>query len=213
MKIAWYSFHGRYSDNPRALHEGLVGRPDLEHVWLADPEHWAAFPPGTTTVDVDSDAATEALESADLVVANTHVEVPWTKPAGATYVQTWHGTPLKRIHRDVLWAPPGRLDRLDEDVAKWDLLLSPNAASTPRLRHAFRYTGEVLESGYPRNDLLSEERRDLVSARLRAELDIPDDVTVVLYAPTWRDDEVFADDGPEIPLALDVARLADALGP
>jgi CDP-glycerol glycerophosphotransferase len=211
VRIAWYSFHGRYSDNPRALHERLLDRSDLDHVWLADPDHAAAFPPGTTTVDVDSPAATEVLESADVVVANTHVEVPWTKPSGTTYVQTWHGTPLKRIHRDVLWAPPGRLDRLDHDVAKWDLLLSPNAASTPRLRGAFHYRGEVLESGYPRNDLLSSRQHDEVRAKVRADLGVAPDVTVVLYAPTWRDDEVFTDDAGEVPLALDPRAVVEAL--
>ena len=211
MRIAWYSFHGRYSDNPRAMHEALLDRPDLEHVWLADPDHQGAFPPGTATVDVDSDAATQALESADLVIANTHVEVPWTKPSGTTYVQTWHGTPLKRIHRDVLWAPPGRLDRLDHDVAKWDLLISPNTFSTPLLRGAFGYDGEVLESGYPRNDLLSTPVHDDVRAKVRAEIGVRDETTVVLYAPTWRDDEVFDETAGEVPLALDPEVVLQAL--
>jgi CDP-glycerol glycerophosphotransferase len=34
------------------------------------------------------------LESADLLVANTHTEFDWDKAAGTTYLQTWHGTPL-----------------------------------------------------------------------------------------------------------------------
>jgi CDP-glycerol glycerophosphotransferase len=207
MRIVWYSFHGRYSDNPRALYESLAGRADIDHVWLADEQHLAAFPPGTATVDVDGPEAGPVLESADLVIANTHVEVPWTKPATTTYVQTWHGTPLKRIHRDVLWAPPGRLDRLDRDVALWDLLLSPNAASTPLLRGAFRYDGEVLESGYPRNDVLSRPGAADLRAKVRATLGVPQDAEVVLYAPTWRDDEVFTEDGREVPLALDPGAL------
>lgn len=207
MRIVWYSFHGRYSDNPRALYERLGDRPGIDHVWLAHQEHLAAFPPGATTVDVDGPDAGTTLESADLVVANTHVEVPWTKPAGTTYVQTWHGTPLKRVHRDVLWAPPGRLDRLDRDVACWDLLLSPNPVSTPRLRGAFRYQGEVLESGYPRNDLLSRPDAGEVRAKVRAALGVPQDAQVILYAPTWRDDEVFTGDDREVPLALDPAAL------
>ena len=207
MRVAWYSFHGRYSDNPRALYERLSGRSDIDHVWLADGNHLAAFPPGTRTIDVDGAEAGATLESADLVVANTHVEVPWTKPAGTTYLQTWHGTPLKRIHRDVLWAPPGRLDRLDLDVATWDILLSPNPVSTPRLRSAFRYEGKVLESGYPRNDVLSRSGVADVRAKVRAALGIPQDAPTVLYTPTWRDDEVFTNDLGEVPLALDPAAL------
>src|SRR4051812_31851940 len=212
MRIVWNSFHGRYSDNPRALFERLADRDGLEHVWLADPAHAAAFPPGAVTVDVDGPEATDALQVADLLIANTHTEVPWDKSDHTTYVQTWHGTPLKRVHRDVLWAPAGRLDRLDRDVARWDLLLSPNQVSTPRLRGAFRYDGEVLEAGYPRNDLLSDPERDTFRDRIRKELGIDDGATVVLYAPTWRDDEAFLPGSPTVPMALDLAGLSEALG-
>jgi CDP-glycerol glycerophosphotransferase len=212
VKIVYNSFHGRFSDNPKAIHERLRDRPDLEHVWLADPAHQAAFPEGVTTVDIDGPDARTALESADLLIANTHTEVEWDKGPGTTYLQTWHGTPLKRIHHDVLWAPPGRLARLDHDIAKWDLLLSPNEVSTPRLRKAFGFDGEVLETGYPRNDLLSSDRATEVRDRLRSELGIAAGATVVLYAPTWRDDEVFTDEASEVPLALETADFAEALG-
>lgn len=212
MRIVWNSFHGRYSDNPRALYEALADRADLEHVWLQDPDHAAAFPPATPTVDIDGPDAPGVLENADLLVANTHTEVEWHKGDRTIYLQTWHGTPLKRIHRDVLWAPEGRLDRLDGDVAKWDLLLSPNAVSTPRLRRAFHYDGEVLESGYPRNDLLSSPKAQGVRAKVRADLGLPDKAAVVLYAPTWRDDEAFADGRPNLPLALDFEVFRRELG-
>ena len=154
MHVVYNSFNGRFSDNPRAIHERLRDRPGTEHTWLLDPAHAAAFPDDVRTVAIDSPGARAALESADLVVAGTHTEVEWTKSAGTTYLQTWHGTPLKRIHYDVLLVPPGRLDYLDLDVARWDVLLSPNPVSSPRLRKAFGFDGPVWETGYPRNDLL-----------------------------------------------------------
>ncbi len=213
LRIVYNSFHGRFSDSPRAIFERLGDRPELEHVWLADPAHLAAFPAGVSTVDIDGPDARAALESADLVIASSHTELDWDKPAGSTYLQTWHGTPLKRVHYDVLWAPPGRLDDLDRDIAKWDLLLSPNPASTARLRGAFGYEGEVLESGYPRNDLLSSPEMPAVGARVRAALGIDPDVTTVLYAPTWRDDDVQRDATSDVPFALDPEAFAATLGP
>ena len=212
MKVVWSSFEGRYSDSPRALYEALRDRSDIEHTWLAAAGHRRWFPAGVTTADPANPEARAALEEADLVVASSHVEVDWEKGPGTTYLQTWHGTPLKRIHHDVLWAPPGRLARLDEDVARWDLLLSPNPASTPRLRQAFRYDGEVLESGYPRNDVLADPvRREEARTRARAALGLADDVTAVLYAPTWRDDEVQAEDPQPVPLMLDPRRFCEVL--
>ena len=213
MRILYNSFHGRYSDSPRAVFERLADVDGVDHVWLVDGEHADGFPGDVRTVDIDGSAARAALESADVVLANSHTEVEWTKGPATTYLQTWHGTPLKRIHRDVLWAPEGRLDRLDRDVAKWDVLVSPNRESTPRLRSGFRYDGEVLEIGYPRNDVLLAPDRDEQRDRVRAQLGLEPGSMVVLYAPTWRDDEKFSDGSPQVELGLDVARLLDQLGP
>ena len=210
MRIVYHSFAGRYSDNPRAIHERLVDRPGLEHVWLADPAHAAAFPADTKTVDPADPGVPELLASADLLVANTHTELDWEKRPGTTYLQTWHGTPLKRIHHDVLWAPEGRLVRLDRDIALWDVLLSPNAASTPRLAGAFGYRGRLAETGYPRNDALTGPGAEAVRDRTRAAMGLTSQQTAVLYAPTWRDQEVFGGSGP-LALPLDVAALRAAL--
>ena len=213
MLVVYNSFDGRYSDSPRVLHETYADQYAGEHVWLADPDHLHGFPSGTLTVPIDSRDAVDALEAADLVVANTHLEMEWNKAPGATYLQTWHGTPLKRIHHDVLWAPEGRLAELDRDVARWDHLVSPNPVSTPRLRAAFGYSGSVLETGYPRNDVLTSPAAPKIRARVRAALGIPDGVTAVLYTPTWRDRDYFEPPVGGLEFAVPLARLAEDLGP
>jgi CDP-glycerol glycerophosphotransferase len=210
MHVVYQSFHGRFSDNPRALYERLRERPGTEHTWLMDPAHAAAFPAEVSTARIDRPEARAALESADLVVAGTHTEVEWTKPPGTTYLQTWHGTPLKRIHYDVLLAPPGRLEELDRDVERWDVLLSPNPVSTPRLRKAFGFDGPVWETGYPRNDLLVGPHAAATRSVVRRELGLDDDETVVLYAPTWRDDELYSDVA-DVPLHLQLGELTHRL--
>jgi CDP-glycerol glycerophosphotransferase len=213
MKVVYNSFGGRYSDSPRAVYEALVDRgPELDHIWLCHPAHAHAFPVGTPTVPFGSPESLAALAAADILVSNDHVPLDWDKRPGSTYLQTWHGTPLKRIHHDVRWAPEGRLERLDADIARWDHLLSPNRASTPRLRRAFGFTREIHETGYPRNDLLSSPDRFAAGAAVRAELGVPADRTVVLYAPTWRDDLVFGTDGPDFTMHLDLADFAARLG-
>ena len=213
MKVVYHSFGGRYSDNPRAIYEGLVaaGRA-VQHVWLADPAHLAGFPAGTPTVEAGSPESVRVLEQADVVVSNTHIDVEWEKAPGGVYLQTWHGTPLKHIHFDVLWEVPGRLERLSQDVRRWDHLISPNADSTAPLRQAFGFPGEIAETGYPRNDVLSSPRRDEVRARLRRELGIADGTTAVLYTPTWRDDLLDEDGKQSFALHLDLDAFVDRLG-
>ena len=213
MNIVYVAFRGHFSDSPRALYEGLLERGvEATHTWLSAPHTQATFPDDVATVTFGSPESIAALEGADLVISNDHIPLDWEKKPGARYLQTWHGTPLKRIHNDVRWAPEGRLAYLEHDIARWDLLLSPNAASTLRLRNAFGYRGEIHETGYPRNDLLSSPQRDAVRAAVRADLGIDEGQTVVLYTPTWRDDLVFNKTGPqdfEFPVDLDefTARL------
>jgi CDP-glycerol glycerophosphotransferase len=214
MTVVYNSFGGRYSDNPRAIYETLIARAHPgRHVWLVDPAHAHGFPAGIETVPFGSDRCIEELESADVVVSNTHIELDWRKSPGTVYLQTWHGTPLKHIHFDSLWAPPGRVAYLTEDVHRWDHLLSPNGASTNLLRGAFGFTGAIAETGYPRNDVLSGPRRDDIRAAVRERLGIPDWATVVLYTPTWRDDILDQYGRQDFSLQLDLAEFADRLGP
>jgi len=142
-------------------------------------------------------------------VSNDVLAEAFAKAPGATYLQTWHGTPLKRIAHDVesrtFWKADEYQTWLPRDVARWDLLLSPNRYATGVLRRAFRYEGEILETGYPRNDALLAPDRDAVRAAVRARLGVEDGQTAVLYAPTWRDTLDFA-------FHLDLGRVADALG-
>jgi CDP-glycerol glycerophosphotransferase len=219
MKVVYNSYAGRYSDNPRAVYEFLRAREQrfgdqpLTHVWLMDPVHEYGFPAGADTVRSGSPESVQALETADVVVSNTHIELDWTKAPGAVYLQTWHGTPLKHIHFDVFWAPPGRLEYLTQDVRRWDHLLSPNQASTGPLRQAFDFSGDVVETGYPRNDVLVAPGHQEVRARVRDELGIPDDKTVVLYTPTWRDDLTDENGRQDFDLRLDLDEFTRRLGP
>jgi CDP-glycerol glycerophosphotransferase len=214
VNIVYVAFRGHFSDSPRALYEELLRRgADATHTWLSAPHTQGSFPAGVETLPFGSPESIAALESADLVVSNDHIPLDWEKRPGTTYLQTWHGTPLKRIHNDVLWAPEGRLAYLEQDIARWDHLLSPNPASTPRFQKAFGFEGPVHETGYPRNDVLSSPERDEVRARVRAELGLRDGQTAVLYTPTWRDDLVFNKTGPrDFEFAIDLDDFSARLG-
>jgi CDP-glycerol glycerophosphotransferase len=214
VNIVYVAFRGHFSDSPRALYIEIRARGiEATHTWLTAPHTRETFPDDVATVPFDSPEAIAALEGADLVISNDHIPLDWVKRPGSTYLQTWHGTMLKRVHNDVLWAPEGRLAYLDQDIARWDLLLSPNAVTTERLRKAFGFTGPIHETGLPRNDLLHSLQRDEVRARVRADLGIGEDQQVVLYTPTWRDDLVFAGaEGPTFEFPIDLAAFTERLG-
>jgi CDP-glycerol glycerophosphotransferase len=209
------SFRGRqYSDSPRAIFEELARRrPDLEYVWITKDGQFEP-PEGVRSVLYGSREHFRTVAQARFLVGNDPMPEWMRKREGQFYVQTWHGTPLKRIGYDIerpqFKNAQDYLRRFSADVAQWDVLVSPNPFSTPIMRRAFRYDGEVLESGYPRNDLLA--RGDAARAtRVRSLLGIAEGRRVVLYAPTWRDDQAKSG-GYQMELQLDLAAAREALG-
>ncbi|MFF4341613.1 CDP-glycerol glycerophosphotransferase family protein [Kitasatospora sp. NPDC001540] len=208
-------FGGRgYACNPRAVHAELVRRGTaLEHLWTVEDAQEQP-PPGVRAVRQWSPEWYEALATCRYLVGNTHFPEFLRRREGQVVVQLWHGTPLKRIaHRlPPGWAADdGYLRRLEHEVRQWSLLVSPSPFATPELRDSFRYRGEVLEAGYPRNDRLA--RPDPAeAAAVRRRLRLPPGRRVVLYAPTWRDDRPGPGGRHALDLRLDLAAARAALG-
>jgi CDP-glycerol glycerophosphotransferase len=213
--VLYNSFLGRFSDNPRGIYEELVRRGAPQRaVWLR--EDGQEFP-DVETVTPRTDTYLQRLGQARVVVGNTMLPLYLPKTRRATYLQTWHGTPLKKIGFDNprRALDPEGLRRAARDYRQWDFLVSQNLFSTEIFRRAFRFEGEILESGYPRNDILTSPSAPKVRQRVREQLGIADDQTVVLYAPTFRDDQIDQTrrpDGLDFPMALDIPRIEQALG-
>jgi CDP-glycerol glycerophosphotransferase len=105
-----------------------------------------------------------------------------------------------------------RIDAYDARAADWDYLVSPARYATPLLKRDFNYHGEVLEIGYPRNDVLKSEEAGEIRAATRASLGIRDDQVAVLYAPTFRDYLAADDTRAVMPDFFDFAAAAGRLG-
>jgi CDP-glycerol glycerophosphotransferase len=112
------------------------------------------------------------------------------KRKGNVYLQTWHGTPLKRLGFDIEVEGPETLarDNFYRESRNWDYLISANQYSSKIFSRAFRYHRRVLEVGYPHNDILFNGSVSLTK-EIREKLKIPREKKIVLYAPTWRDTE------------------------
>jgi CDP-glycerol glycerophosphotransferase len=215
--VVYNSFNGRYSDNPRAIFEELARREgDWTHLWTAPGTGAGAFPPGTTPIVPGTEEHARAVAGAKYIVANVEMREHLRKTPGMVFLQTWHGTALKRIGYDnrYVHANPAGFERDVEEYRRWDYLISPNAFTSGIFHSAFRgFDGEILETGYPRNDVLNAPDRDRTRAEVRAALGIEEGQVAVLYAPTWRDN-LYHEQGPDsFELALDVDEVARRLGP
>ena len=216
--VFYNSFTGRqYSDSPRAVHRELVARGlPLEHVW-AVTDGQAAIPPTGRAVALWQHQWYEALATSRYIVTNQHLPGWFRRREGQVVVQTWHGTPLKRIGFDIenlQFADKTYFENLAAEAGGWTHLVSPNRFSTPILRRAFRYAGEMLEIGYPRNDILfaQGEEREAITADVRRRLALPAGKKIVLYAPTWRDDEFYQSGSYKISMMLDLDDARRQLG-
>ena len=208
--VLFDSWRGQYSDNPRAISEELHRRDaGLSHFWVLDSRLAGDVPEWVEPVAAGSARHLALLGRARYLVSNGSVQGFHHKRRGTFFLQTWHGTPLKRIgfdiERDGSRAARQAVDTLRHNVARWDLLLSANSFSTAILRDAFGFGGQIAETGYPRNDLLVAPDANAVRQRVRAQLGISADQRAVLYAPTFRDAEPFR-------LLPEVRALAGALG-
>ena len=129
---------------------------------------------------------------------------------------TWHGTPLKRLvfdMDDVHSANPRYKDIVFKQTRAWDYLLSDNPFSTERFQSCFRFEKEkILEYGYPANDPMYAPDREEKAAKIKEKLGIPKDKKVILYAPTWRDDQFYEAGQYGFELDLDVNRLQEEFG-
>ena len=186
--ILFESFQGKViGDNPYAIFSEVLSRnPSFELLFTVDSK--TKSPEGAKGIKHGSIAWLKALATSRVLVNNTNFPGYFRKRSGQRYIQTWHGTPLKRLGRDIVDVVPtgSYLKMMDREASFWDFLISPNPYCTEILGKTFGYSGQILETGYPRNDVLisGKDKRDLV----RKSLGILDaNQQVVLYAPTWRD--------------------------
>ena len=87
-------------------------------------------------------------------------------------MQTWHGTPLKRLGHDIHVDENTTFYRsqvkakdmyrsYDIDSARYNYMISPNAFCTKIFPSAFNINKErLIETGYPRNDVMSNVTDD-----------------------------------------------------
>ena len=181
-----------FGDAPRYLYERLLERTHRFTIVWANNTTMRFEDAQTTKVKRHSPSYYWQLSRARYWVNNQNFPPELAKPDHTRFLQTWHGTPLKRMQHDV----ENMLSR-DEDYHEraarltgyWDALLSGSRYATRCFRSAFRFEGEVLELGYPRNDVFSWPDAPDRARLTRARLGLTDDPRkIILYAPTFRDD-------------------------
>lgn len=190
------SFQGKIiGDNPLYIYNALRSQNSkLVCLWTTR-KGISVAPESSEGIEHGSREWLRSLATSKYLVNNTNFPWYFRKRKDQRYLQTWHGTPLKKLMREIEESipNPGYLKTLEREARTWDFLISPNPYCSNVLPRVFSYGGPLLETGYPRNDVLVRSDHK-TRALVRNNLGISDPETkVVLYAPTWRDYERLAD--------------------
>lgn len=219
--IVFESNVGRnYTGNPKAIYEEMVRRG-------LDKKYHCVYIFEDTTVYLPGSAELVKrlrfryfyyMAVAGIWVSDSRFPEFIKKRNGVTYIQTWHGTPLKKlaldmdsVHMDGETSLANYKEKFRKNSQTWDYLISQNRFSTEVFRRCFDFQKEMLEFGYPRNDVLFQNNTETYIAELKESYGIRADAKIILYAPTWRDNEFYGNNRYKFNQALDYDLLKKEL--
>ena len=228
--IVFESFSGKsYSDTPKAVYEYMISSyeyQEYEFVWIfKEPDKYSFLKSlkNTKVVRYRSSECEKALNRAKYWIFNYRALDYWIPKKDQIYVQCWHGTPLKRLGYDIEKSDNAMnsleeiRDKYRRDAIRFRYLLSPCSFASEVFTSAWNLKAlgkesAILEIGYPRNDFLVNHTEDDVR-RIKKRLGFENcSKRIILYAPTWRDNQHKASVGYTYETKVDFEKLRCALG-
>lgn len=191
-KIVFDNFAGRgYGDNPKYIAESLLSRNEsFDLVWLVKDLSYE-MPRGIRKVKHSSLKASYELLTAFLWIDNIKNGILEKKRKKQKYIQTWHGgnIPFKLIEGECEdYLSQDYLVSSKLDSKQTDYILSNSDLRSSIYRNSFWLNDscEILEFGIPRNDVYFNAGIEKIR-NIKSKLFDSDRVSVLTYAPTFRD--------------------------
>jgi len=204
--IVFEAYMGRqYSCSPKSLYKAMLEDDeykDFIKVWAfkKPKEHEDLLKnDNTVVVKYKSKQYYKYYSTAKYWVTNSRIPNEIKKHPDQIYIQCWHGTPLKKLGLDIENYTGTKISTKDlhhnykVDAQRYSYLVSPSNFFNEKITSAFglKDIGKdniFIEKGYPRNDFLYEFTEDDCD-RIKENLNIPRTKKVILYAPTWRENQ------------------------
>ena len=231
--VIFETFNGRsFSDSPKYLYLEMLNNKDYKDykfIWaFNDPESKTNLfkelvNDRTTIVKTNTNSYLKSYAKAKYWIVNSKLNERLIKKKGQICCQCWHGTPLKRLGFDILKEKGNALNTVKEikekyynDAKVYDYMLSPSKFCSEALTSAFALKilnkeNIIVEKGYPRNDFLFKYTEDDV-LKIKKSIGIDTDKKIILYAPTWRDNQHTSGVGYTYKLGIDFDTLKKKIG-
>ncbi len=191
--VLFRTFQQSYTCNPKYICEEILSRDlDIKVVWIANHKkvNITDFPKNVIVAQQNSFLAWYYLSCSHILIDNNvrRIENMPKKKAGQVYIQTWHGSlGIKKF--ESVWSEQNQ----KYSDCTTDLLLSNSKFETGVYRSSVWPTAQILECGHPRNDLFFADQNTKLKIKKKvfAALDINEGCSVILYAPTFRDQHLY----------------------
>ena len=220
--ILFESSNGRnYSGNPRYVYEEILNeglQEEFRCVWVfMNPEEQEIPGNGIKVKKSYFKFLYYAIRSGTWIFDSRHLYY-LKKNKKTKYIQTWHGTTLKKLGLDMDYMDMSGSqnikryhDEFKKNSSKWEYLISQNSYSSEIFKRAFAFNGKMLEIGYPRNDILINNNNKDYIDQIKSKFNIPKEKKVILYAPTWRDNEYYEGGKYKFATKMDFDKMKEAL--
>lgn len=187
-KILFMSFGGqKFDDSPKALYDAMKEDPffkDYTFVWaFTDPNRYGNI--GCKSVKVDTFAFYVTALTSTLWINNSSVTRGLNlKRNGIFEINTWHGTPLKKMGKDIVNNQSySSANKWNEDI----IYCAQSEYDQEIFTRLFNTRKEnIVVSDLPRNDSLLRYTEDKIK-EIKRNLNIDETKRIILYAPTFRE--------------------------
>lgn len=197
-KIVFFSHKGKqYSCNPMYICEYLLanepGTFDLVWAFVHPEEHEDLKEKGIKVVKYQSLEHIREMMQAKVIITNVDAFVYLPKRKGQIVLDTWHGG---GAYKTCGFCNPQNLNRIRKKIhfkrlySRITLYLSSSRMfSKQTIRESRGFTGEIMEYGMPRNDILVNQNRPDIEEKVRNYFHLDKETKIALYAPTFRSEK------------------------
>ena len=140
---------------------------------------------GVTIVRQGSFKYWKLLAKVRYIFTDTSLPRAYIKKEGQIYVNTWHGTPLKKMGKYNI-SERHSMGNIQRNLLFSDYLVFPNEYMIDKMLESYNietlYKGTVLCEGYPRNSVFFDGENE---KQIKKELGF-ENKRVYVYMPTWK---------------------------
>lgn len=136
-------------------------------------------------VTIHSKEYCQKLACAKFIINNSTFPTYFIKREGQIYLNTWHGTPLKTLGRQIK-AAPNEIGNTQRNFIIADFLLYPNEFTFNVMKRDYMienlFKGKYILAGYPRNSaFFNEELKEEIIEKYNLA-----GKKIIAYMPTWK---------------------------